>query len=235
MSLPGEVMIRRTAAEALDSLAADLLAQALTCVRTFGDFHLAVGGDATMELVYMRLMTDPELRAFPWRDTHLWLTHEHEVDDDHPRLVFASVRDFLVDHSDIPAAHIHRPAMSESAPIEYERELRAHLSRRDRGHDRLDGAILSVEPQGDAGGRSLTQAAAEESRWCAWLEPAQSPRTLALTRTFLNATRMIGLLAVGEERSQAVAAINHAAGSLSINPLAGELRWYFDDAAVGYE
>ena len=51
--LPGEVIQRPSADDALDSLAADLVLHASACVRNFGDFHLALsGGPAwTLDLV----------------------------------------------------------------------------------------------------------------------------------------------------------------------------------------
>ena len=132
LELPGEAVIRSSPALALDALAADLLAQAVTCVRHFGDFHLAIGGDASIEALYLRLMSDTDLRAIPWKKTHLWMTHERRVEEDDDRRLATALREFIIDHSDIPREQAHLIPIDESdAPQQYERAIREALASAD--------------------------------------------------------------------------------------------------------
>ncbi len=230
LALPGEAFVRANAALALDALAGDLLAQAITCVRQFGDFHMALGGDESIEALYMRLMSDPELRGLPWKDTHLWMTHERQVDDD-DRLATA-LREYIIDHSDIPQTQAHLIPIDENdAPEQYEAMLREALGTREPGHDRLDCIVLAMEPGGHAGGHALIDTgAAENGLLCGWANQVGAPPTVALTRPFVCASRLIAVTGFGEERRDALRLIAARPNQLSIKPIAGELRWYLDDA-----
>ena len=75
-ALPGDVVVTRTADELMDRLAADLVIHAESCVREFGDFHLALSGGEPFDKLYQRLMYDPNYRRLPWRRTHLWFVAE---------------------------------------------------------------------------------------------------------------------------------------------------------------
>ena len=54
--LPGHVVVSADANAALDALGADMFLHAKNCVRTFGDFHLALSGGSTPMPLYERLM-----------------------------------------------------------------------------------------------------------------------------------------------------------------------------------
>lgn len=230
--LPGEAIVRPTAGETLDALSSDLVAQALTCVRSFGSFHLAVGGDRSLDALYMRLMSDPDARALPWDRTHLWLTHEHDAAGG-GGAVFAGVRDYLVGHSGIPAAQVHAIDLSSaSAAGAYESALRAELGARAHGRDRLDAAVMSLDADGAIGGRAIFGPTdTPRDRVCA----GAGERAVALTREFLNASRLIAVLALGRAQSRAVAHAAARADEITLGPVAGELRWYLDAEAAGAE
>lgn len=229
VTLPGEVVARRTAPEALDALAADLMAQALTCVRAFGDFHLAIGGDASIEAFYLRLMSDPELRAFPWGRTHLWQTHEHRGASA-DRRVAAAAEGYLLEHSDIPRSQAHTiDADSEDAAAVYETELLAALGSRPRGQDRLDAAVFTLDANGEAAGLPINGSADRPERGLC----VTTPGVIALSRPLINASRLIAVLAVGADRRDAVARVSRP--NCSLRPIAGELRWYLDHAAASID
>ncbi len=229
ISLPGEVVARRTAPEALDALAADLMAQALNCVRAYGEFHLALGGDAAIESFYLRIMSDPELRAFPWDRTHLWQTHERLGAAPDERIA-AAVADFLLEHSDIPRSQAHTiDADDPEAASVYESEILAALGARACGQDRLDAVVCTLDATGDAGGLPILGAADSPERGLCVITES----VVALSRPFINASRLIAVLAVGADRRDAVARATKP--PCSLRPIAGELRWYLDHAAAGVE
>ncbi|MCA9289961.1 MAG: 6-phosphogluconolactonase, partial [Phycisphaerales bacterium] len=106
-ALPGRVVVGESDYEAVDLAASDLVAQAMNCVREFGDFHLALSGGRTPQPLYERLMYDPDFRAVPWQRTHLWIVDERCVPWDDPRSNFGMIHDTIVQHADLPPEQVH--------------------------------------------------------------------------------------------------------------------------------
>jgi len=226
LDLPGEAVVRPTPGEALDALASDLMAQALTCAGMFGDFHLAVGGDAALERVCLRLMSDPVLRAMPWARTHLWLAHERPGADG--PAVYSIVRDYLVDHAGIPTEQIHPIDLGPGdAAQRYEEDLRECLGARARGRDRLDAAVVALDAQGRLAGLASFGEGSPDAPapWCA-RDPAGG---VTMTGPFLRAARLLAVFAVGADQGRALARWADGAPPTA----AGETRWYLDQAAAG--
>jgi 6-phosphogluconolactonase len=244
-ALPGTVVVRESVEELIDSIAADLLFQSKSCVRTFGDFHLALSGGSTPEPLYRRLMYDPSYRDLPWKRTHLWIVDERRVPFDDERSNFKMIQETLVIHSDIPPEQVHPiPAMEPDADETYEAELKEVLAWREKGHDRLDFVLLGMGADGhtaslfphspalNAGGRLVAVNAG----------PAVTPpERVTMTLDLLNASRFIAVMVTGEKKRGAISRVAAASGSaaasvddlpiLGIRPLGGELRWYLDAPA----
>lgn len=147
--LPGTVVVRPSVEELTDAIASDLLLHANNCVRTFGDFHLALSGGSTPVPLYRRLMIDPKYRNLPWARTHLWIVDERRVSFDDDRSNFKLISELIGDHSGIPANQVHPIyAMADDADEQYERTLRETLGWREPGHDRLDYVLLGMGDDG---------------------------------------------------------------------------------------
>jgi 6-phosphogluconolactonase len=241
-ALPGEVLVRATPDELIDAIAADLLFQARSCVRAFGDFHLALSGGSTPEPLYARLMYDPRLRDFPWKKTHLWQVDERCVPEDDDRRNWKMIGDILLDHSDIPRDQAHpMPVLEPDGDLRYEGDLRAILEWRERGHDRLDYCLLGMGP--DLHTASLfpnsPALAAPAGRLVVFNDgpTVVPPRRMTLTYEILNAARFVSVMITGPAKRDALARIIadpppplHAP-ILGLAPLGGTLRWYLDDDA----
>ena len=85
--------------ELIDAVMQELLSQGLQCVADYGTFHLVLSSNSELDMVYARMMYDPDLRAMPWKDTHVWLLH-HEGDE--------VVNETIISHSGIPEEQVHR-------------------------------------------------------------------------------------------------------------------------------
>ncbi|MBX3356839.1 MAG: 6-phosphogluconolactonase [Phycisphaeraceae bacterium] len=251
--LPGTVVVRETADAVVDSIAADLMIHAMSCVRAFGDFHLALSGGKTPLPLYLRMMYDPAYRAFPWNRTHLWIVDERRVPFDDERSNFKAINEIIGDHSDIPREQVHPIfAMADDADVRYERELQECLAWREKGHDRLDYVLLGMGP--DAHTASLfphSPALVEEPERPRLVRINSGPRVtppdrVTMTFRLINASRFVSVLAVGPEKQptfeRVVKAVGDAAGPggrevvqelpiLGVRPVGGELRWYLDHAA----
>lgn len=243
--LPGTVVVRESADETLDPLAADLLFQAKGCVRAFGDFHLALSGGSTPEPLYRRLMYDPNYRDLPWKRTHLWIVDERRAPLDDDRSNFKMIRETIVLHSDIPAEQVHPiEAMSDTADVDYEAELKEHLGWREKGHDRLDFVLLGMGGDGHTASLFPRSPALESGERLVVMNSGPTvtpPDRVTMTYKMLNASRFVGVLVVGEKKRAAMVKVAAAKGRrreltpelpiLGVMPLAGELRWYLDRGA----
>ncbi|MHC4908655.1 MAG: 6-phosphogluconolactonase [Planctomycetota bacterium] len=231
--LPGNVAVADTTDELIDRLAADMLVHAENCVRSFGDFHVALSGDAALEPLYARLMYDPAFRRLPWRRTHLWIVSDTCVPEDDPRSLYAPIRETLVDHADIPPDQVHPMSVDErDADVLYEADLREALGWREKGHDRLDYVLLAMNDDGGVGGLHGLGETADRLI----VFTGSDPNSLTMTPELMNAARMIGIYAVGPGKAATLRRLASGAtiGELPIeriDPIEGELCWYVDGAA----
>jgi 6-phosphogluconolactonase/glucosamine-6-phosphate isomerase/deaminase len=126
--LPGKAMVFASDEEAIAAAIRELHSAADTAVRERGRFHLAVSGNVSLEPMWAQLMIDPDLRMFPWPQTHLWITASEADRSSTQR----RVQESLILPSGIPAEQVH--AMLGGEPDEL--PPIAHP---------LDAAVLSAE------------------------------------------------------------------------------------------
>jgi 6-phosphogluconolactonase len=240
-NLPGGVVLRETVDDLIDAMVADLLVHASGCVRAFGDFHLALSGGGTPEPFYRRLMYDPACRDFPWKRTHLWIVDERRVPFEDDRSNFKMIRETIVYQSDIPADQVHPiRAVEPDADQQYERTLRETLEWREKGHDRLDYVLLGMGSDGHTASLFPGSPALDARDRLIAINDGPSvtpPDRVTMTYPLLNASRFIGVMVTGAGKRPTLAKIAARQASakelpiLGIRPLAGEMRWYIDQAA----
>lgn len=240
-SLPGETVWRESADEALDTLAGEMMVHAMSCVRAFGSFHMALSGGSTPMPLYRRLMIGPEYRDFPWSHTHLWIVDERRVPFEDERSNFGAIRDVLVEHSGIPPANVH-PMDGEhaDADVRYEAELVRELAARGQGKDRLDFVLLGMGADGHTASLFPGSPAASESRRLVRFNDGPRvtpPPRITMTFPLINSARFIAALVVGKSKRETLARVASGDGGvdalpiLGVAPLAGSLRWYVDGEA----
>jgi 6-phosphogluconolactonase len=239
--LPGEVFVAQTIDQLLDLLAAELVAQAMVCQRRFGDFELALSGGSTPQPLYDRLMYDPNCRQLPWARTHLWLVDERGVSLDDDRSNFRMINETIVKHSGIPPEQVHPiDALSETADVDYEAQLREVLQWRQRGQDRLDFVLLGMGQDGHTA--SLfphNDVLGERHRLMRRVdEPAaEPPDRVTMTFPLINSARMVAILVTGASKADTISRI--AKGDMSVEqmpvtgvrPEQGVLKWFLDAEA----
>jgi len=240
--LPGVVRVAPTSDALLDALAADLLAQAVQCVRAFGDFHLALSGGHTPFPLYERLMYDPQYRGLPWQRTHLWMVDERCVPFDDPLSNFGKISEIIVDHSGIPPEQVHPiEGTAADADLRYERTLREVLGWREKGHDRLDFVLLGMGDNGHTASLFPNTAVLHETTRLAarCSGPDVKPDRITMTYPLLNASRVLAALVVGPTKTEMVKRVATGRDPIEeipikgIRPVGGELRWYLDSVAAG--
>lgn len=242
--LPGEVIVRSDHDDLYAALGAELLIHAKNCVRTFGDFHLALSGGGTPIPFYRALMTDPAYRDLPWKFTHLWIVDERRVPFEDERSNWGQLARYFVDHAGIPAKNLHpMPGDHPEGDVAYERELREHLAWREKGQDRLDFILLGMGD--DAHTASLfpnSPALRERERLIVFNDGEQvvPPARITMTYPLINAARYIALLVTGEKKAATIARLAseekpsaNEAPVLGVEPVGGVMKWYLDRAAAG--
>jgi 6-phosphogluconolactonase len=242
--LPGTVVVRELADDVIDVIAADLFLQAKNCVRTFGDFHLALSGGSTPEPLYRRLMYDPSFRDLPWKRTHLWVVDERRVPHDDDRSNFKMIRETIVLHSDIPKEQVHPINTASASPdVEYERELRETLAWREKGHDRLDFVVLGMGTDAHTASLFPHSPALSTTDRLVTMNAGPTvtpPERITMTFDLINASRFIAILVTGASKRPAIERVLSRNGGragveelpiLGVAPLGGEQRWYLDKAA----
>lgn len=247
-ALPGTVIVRPDAADVLDALAGDMLAQAAACVRQFGDFHLALSGGSTPLPLYRMLMTDPAYRSFPWKKTHLWVVDERRVPFEDERSNYHQIHGLIVEHSDIPRSQVHPIlATRDDADTHYEKALREALEWREKGQDRLDCVVLGMGADGHTASLFPRSRALRDRSMPPRMVLVNSgpevtpPDRVTMTQHLINASRFVAVLATGEGKRAMIARVAKATADgdlsivtpdelpiLSIRPKAGECRWYID-------
>lgn len=248
--LTGGVVLRKEADDLHAALGAELLVHAFNCVRSFGDFHIALSGGSTPLPFYRRLMSDPMFRDLPWKRTHLWLVDERRVPDEDERCNWTSIADFLLEHSDIPKSQAHpMHQLHPEADVKYEAELREALAWRERGHDRLDFVLLGMGGDGHTASLFPHSPALGEREKLIAINAGPKvtpPDRVTMTYPLLNSARFVAVLVTGQSKRAMVARIAKEASAmktgamppadelpiLGIRPLGdGVLRWYLDHAA----
>lgn len=231
-ALPGSVVVRPTEAELADAIAADFYIHAVNCVRTFGDFHIALPGGRSPQALYRTLMLDPAYRDMPWKRTHVWL-----VSDSTHQLPPAAeiVHDYIVVHGDVPRDQFHPMDPSrKDADLAYTTRLREHLGWREKGHDRLDYVLLGLGDDGSTAGYPGSSAIPAEDDRLAYFSESSQARTLSLSMRVINASRFIAIVATGARKKPGVdRALTKGAHAPvgRIKPIGGTLRWYLDEPA----
>ncbi len=241
--LPGTVVLRATADEAIDAAAADLMIHAVNCARSFGDFHVAVATGPGAEPLLRRLMYDPACRELPWQRVHLWLLDELFDPSPGAERRAADFRELVVIPSGIPENQVHEidPTLSEPDAA-YEARIREHLGWREKGHDRLDYVLIGADADGPWPTGSA-RPGRESQRLVAVLEESGSPRRISMTRRLVAASRFVGVMALGE-RARPFLRSAAARDATRLHPddprrllldrtppVGGELRWYMDTHA----
>lgn len=221
-TLPGRVVLRESTEETLDAAASELFTHAIDCVRTFGDFHLALSVSTSLEGLFRRLMVDPKFRSLPWNRTHLWLACERVGSE--AGECGRELRELVVDHSGIPAEQTHIiPLDAEEVASSYERDLRETLEWREPGHDRLDGVVLGLDDP-------ITGAGPCESES---LVVAGDDAVVRLSRRMINASRLISVVGLGGGAVEPLREHRSSARPFGLAPIGGALCWYLDHEACG--
>ncbi|WP_428389309.1 6-phosphogluconolactonase [Mucisphaera sp.] len=261
LQLPGDLCIAPDTDTLFEHLGRALIASAERAIDQRGVFHLALSGGSTPEPFYIRLMTDPTFRGFPWEKTHIWLVDDRRVPFHDDKSNWKMIREALADHVPMRASQKHpMPVMDQDPAAAYEAEL-AEVFGIDPSPGkapipRIDFILLGMG--GDAHTASLfpeSDAIQVDNRWIVVNEGPKvtPPDRVTMTFPLINAARAVAVLLAGAgkaEKLQEVAnAINNGRVDLNLLPITGihperfvpdtlegepgNLTWFLDEPAAG--
>ncbi len=251
LTLSGHIHTAPDAEQLFDDLGSALLGSAQRAVQERGVFHMALSGGGTPEPFYVRMVTDPKFRAFPWQQTHAWIVDERCVPEDHEKSNIKMVREAMLDHVPIPRKGVHpMPVMEQNPAGVYEEELSiAFGGIAPPEVPCIDFILLGMG--GDAHTASLfPQSPALEitDRWVAENdgERVVPPPRLTMTYPLINHAKEVVVLLTGmgkhatlKQIERRLAEAGPDIAELPITgidpaPQGGELTWYLDQgAAIG--
>ena len=145
---PGTVLVEPSIEVLLDTMATEIMLQAIECASTKGVFHLALGSAQSLQPLLERFMLDPGLRGMPWGNTHVWQADERCAVDGTAGVAWQRIHDTLVPHAGLARNQTHpMPAGDEQGPEHYARRLDRVLEGR-----QIDWVVTDAGPDGRIGG-----------------------------------------------------------------------------------
>ena len=249
LKLPGHVHTAPDTEQLFDDLGSALLGSAQRAIQERGVFHMALSGGGTPEPFYMRLVTDPKFRLFPWAQTHVWIVDERCVPEDHEKSNIKMIREAMLDHVPIKRNSVHpMPVMEPNAADVYEDELSVAFGGIAPPQiPQIDFILLGMG--GDAHTASLFPASPALTVTDRWIvgndgERVVPPPRLTMTYPLINHGREVVVLLTGAGKHATLKQIEQQikAGGPDIqempitgidpSPHGGELVWYLDHAAA---
>jgi 6-phosphogluconolactonase len=225
--------VTETASEATD-LAAERLAAAIAAGRHEGrSVHLSLAGGVTPRATYERVagMVDD------WDGIELWLGDERMVPADDPQSNYRLVSETLLDGTGAIGHPVPTRGSAEEAARAYSAEIRGRVQAGPSGIPTLDFALLGLGEDGHTASL-FPHAPALEARGevCVAVHdsPKPPPDRVTLTLDVLSAARSSAILAVGEGKARAAAAVLAGANpGVPASLLAdGPLELILDEAAA---
>lgn len=219
--------VARAAAEAFVAIVAGVLADGAVA-------RVALAGGSTPKALY-RLLASPTYRErVEWPRVEIFFGDERCVPPDHADSNYRMAREALLDHVPLGADRVHRIA-GERPPAEAAAQYQQTLARLG-DPPRLDLVLLGMGPDGHTASLFPGTAVLQETRALAapvYVEKLASWR-VTLTAPVLSAAAHVVVTAVGDEKSDALAAaLLEPPGAVPIQLVrAIDQRWLVDGAAA---
>jgi 6-phosphogluconolactonase len=208
-----------------------------------GDFHVALAGGSTPQLLY-RLLASEYREQIDWTRTHIYFGDERCVAPDHPDSNYGMAREALLRHVAIPPGQVHRIEAEDPDPHAAARRYSDLLHRllprpRPRGTGQFDLVLLGLGPDGHIASLFPDTAILDEHR--AWVAAVHVDKLrawrISLTFPAINAARHIALLVAGDNKASIIRDVIGKPGAAARYPAgllrpAGELEWFLDHAAA---
>ncbi len=206
-------------------------------------FTVAISGGSLPKLLAAGLLRIPGVDYSSW---HVFFADERVVPLDHADSNYKACNEVLFGPAGLGASKLPReniytvdPSLSaEKAAAAYSKHLQAVFGVPPSGVPQFDLVLLGMGPDGHTASLFPGHPLLEVSDcWVAHIEdsPKLPPKRITLTLPVLNAARQVFFVCTGAGKAANLAvALGVSNGSVPagmVQPTAGELVWYVDDAA----
>lgn len=235
MRLSDSTAVAREAARRWVQIAAD-------SVRARGKFAVALSGGTTPEELY-RLLGSEYREQLPWSQSYIYWGDERRVPASDPQNNAYAVRQQLLDQVAVPPEQVFPMNSSElarTAERDYLEKMRRHLPLDAKKTPIFDLVLLGLGADGHfASIYPGTRAVSDLSNMVlVYPVPQLGKDRMTLTLPVFNAARHVIVMAIGEEKAEAVSNALQGARKPStypaqaLNPKEGTLTWLLDTAAA---
>lgn len=237
--LNADVMICRNESAVAREAAGRFVACAMRSIAERGQFAVAIPGGSSPRGMLEALVCNDLARLVPWEKTHIFFTDERCVPPDSDESNYRLANDLFLSRVRLPAGNIHR-FLTEREPQQAAAEYEKTLLRVLRDRPQLDLVILGMGADTHTASLFPHSPVLEETQRLAvatHVEKLDSHR-LTLTVPMLSGAREIVILAMGEEKAEALrdvlqGPINPTTHPVqAIQPVDGSLLWIVDQLAA---
>jgi 6-phosphogluconolactonase len=201
------------------------------CIKHRERFDLVLSGGKTPEETFFLLAHDTKSKENFWQSTHLWWGDERCVSPDDEMSNYRMARKNLIDIVNLPDENIHRiqadTADTRQAAALYSDEFPAEP----------DLIILGIGSDGHTASLFPRSAALDEKQDL--FVPSQAlsgpVNRITMTPVALSTAKNTLVLAVGENKMQAIEKVFHEEGDIHDTParLVSGATWFVDEDAAG--
>ena len=235
-----EIHIAPDAGQVSEELASWITDCIQEVLRTQDRFTFVLSGGSTPKKLYDLLAASPYKEKIPWEKLHFFWGDERAVPFEDDRNNAKMCYDELLNKVPVIAENIHvmrtdiEPAESVAA---YEKVLKQYFEDSETTFDFVllgmgdDGHTLSLFPE--------TEVIHEAERWVStFFLAAQDMYRITLTAPVVNAAKYVAFMAVGSGKAVTLKSVLEDEKNLDkfpsqiIQPTAGELHWFVDEAAA---
>ncbi len=202
-----------------------------------GRFSVALSGGSLPKLLGPALTAQP----LDWSAWHVFWADERCVPPTHPDSNHFVAQAYLFAHAPIPSSQIYNPNTTldpAQAAAAYQATLAQIFALHPPALPRFDLILLGLGEDGHTAslfpGHPLLQ---ETERWVAPIfdSPKPPPQRLTLTLPVLNHARQVAFITAGAGKADILAQVLAADSTLPahlVQPSAGDLHWFVDEAAA---
>lgn len=207
------------------------------------DFHLALSGGSTPQLLFELLAKEEFRFRIRWERVHLYWGDERLVPYTDVESNYGITKQRLLDHIDVPAENVHPVNTSlppEEAATDYAKVIEQHVDKNKEGQPVFDLIMLGMGSDGHTASifpDQMDLLTSSEATAVA-THPDTGQLRVTLTGTTINRAKEIAFLITGTSKAERVEQIiNQKEGYLAfpaahIHPTNGFMPWFLDRHAA---
>lgn len=231
--------------ELSSELAETIVRIAVSAVNNRGKFTLALSGGSTPSSLYSKLAESKYSDRMPWQSTYIFWGDERCVSHDNADSNYRMARQSFLDKIDIPESNIFATTGQDKNPAEaaagYAKTLVEFFGLSEHSQPSFDLILLGLGPEGHTASifpGSPVLNASDKLVMSVWVESKNADR-ITFTLPVINAARHVIFMVSGAGKKQILPEVirlsekeNVRLPAQYINPVAGALEWYVDEAAA---